>query len=472
MKLLAISFISLILTACGGGSSTTSSVPIPSNVVISLNKSFTPLVNTISTSEGAPYGDTDFWLLNDFVTGNYGYGPTMLQRTYICLTGEVKHDTCGNYSNNNQPLTTKMLTDIDNNLSRFDNSGKKLVIRFMYNFGPIGPLAQDAPINVILTHLDQLAPILIKHQDIIFALEAGFIGTWGEWHHSTNNNDTSINRKLLLDKELSYFKGRFPILVRYPNLLIEYLGSTIASKDFGLHDDYYLSDAVDGGTWANYNSTNTYPITLIQKFTVDTSLTTMFVAEFGDLDSTQQTCQNIDQISKRYNLQSLTLGIYPSTVGSNLISQGCMSSFLNKVGTRIELNQATISGNSTQGSVINVSLTLSNTGYGRVIRQRPSNLVLLDRNNIITTIPITITQLDLRTLSNSYPTKTFTFQVTLPVDVTKYAFTKTLNVALSIPDPVPSLINQAAYMLPLNSLDNNNSQVFDISTGFNLIGTF
>jgi hypothetical protein len=37
----------------------------------------------------------------------------------------------------------------------------------------------DAPIDVISGHIDQLAPILLQYEDLVFALEAGFIGTWG-----------------------------------------------------------------------------------------------------------------------------------------------------------------------------------------------------------------------------------------------------------------------------------------------------
>jgi hypothetical protein len=470
MKLFLLSFYVILLSACGGGGGGTTT-PLPTNVSISLNKSFTSLPNTISTSEGSPYGDTDFWLNSTYSSSNFGYGPAKIQRVYVCLTAEVQMNNCGNYSNNNQPLSQTMLNDLDKHLSQFDNSGIRMVVRFMYNFGPIGPTAQDASITTILTHLDQVAPILLKHKDMVFALEAGFIGTWGEWHDSTNNNDNIANRKLLLDKELSYFKGQFPILVRYPTYLIDYLGSTTASTDFGLHDDYYLSDATDGGTWNSWNSPNTYSVIALKQFAVNVSSTSMFVGELGELYTSLQTCQNIDQYSKTYNVQSMSLNIYPTTVSSFINSEGCLLSFLNKVGTRIELNQATISGNTSAGSTLNVSLTLSNTGYGRVVRARPVNIVLLNGQTVVSTIQVPLSQLDLRQLTNSSPSKTYTFTVTLPNDVTPYAYNKNLNVAISIPDPAPSLNAQSNYMLPLNSLDNNN-QIFDTSSGFNKIGTF
>jgi hypothetical protein len=109
-----------------------------------------------------------------------------------------------------------MLKDINTRIAAFAGTGMRLIVRFTYNFGPIGAGAMDAPIDVISTHIDQVAPILLQYKDMIFAVEAGFIGTWGEWHDSTNGNDTAAAHKIVLDKELSYFSGLFPILVRTP----------------------------------------------------------------------------------------------------------------------------------------------------------------------------------------------------------------------------------------------------------------
>jgi hypothetical protein len=43
--------------------------------------------------------------------------------------------------------------------------------------------------------------------------------------------------------------------------------------------------------------------------------------------------------------------------------------------------------------------------------------------------------------------------------------------ALQFDDPAPSLSDQPAYALPLNSLDENGKSIFDAATGNNLIAT-
>src|SRR5689334_14150329 len=52
---------------------------------------FTPQSTTISTSEGAPYLNCDFWVAGPAQCQKtfFGYGPTRVVRLYICLSGEV-----------------------------------------------------------------------------------------------------------------------------------------------------------------------------------------------------------------------------------------------------------------------------------------------------------------------------------------------------------------------------------------------
>src|SRR5581483_5786616 len=80
------------------------------------------------------------------------------------------------------PLTAFMLDRIAADLAAVREAGMKMIPRFAYNFGPTG--APDAPVERIVEHLNQLAPVLAANQDVLAFVEAGFIGTWGEWHDS------------------------------------------------------------------------------------------------------------------------------------------------------------------------------------------------------------------------------------------------------------------------------------------------
>jgi hypothetical protein len=369
-----------------------------------------------------------------------------------------------------------MLNGVSSGIAAFAGTSVRLMIRFIYNFGPIGPGAMDAPISVISQHIDQLAPILLQNKDLIFTLEAGFIGTWGEWHDSTNGNDTAAAQKTVLDKESSYFSGVFPILVRYPGDLIQYIGTNTPSNELGIHDDYYASDSDDGATWnpcapsAGY-CLSSYTAGQLQSYAAAVATTTMFAGEFGAEYSTLQTCDALAGYSYSYHPQSIALFPYPPSIGTELQDEGCALSFYNKVGTRIELQNVVITGNSTANGQLFFGITLVNTGYGRVIRERPAALVFVSAGHVVAQIPIAVSEMDLRQLASSSTPVPQTFQINVSLPPT-FPSSGPISVALLIPDPAPSLTAQPAYALPLNSVDQNNNPIFDPTTGYNVIATF
>ena len=446
---------------------------------LSLRNTFTPNGTTISTSEGAPYGNCDFWVAkpsNCAKETNFGYGPTKVMRIYICLSGEVSTSACSAQSAVTGPLSAAMLDDINTRLTAYEGSGMRLMVRFTYNFGPIGPGAMDAPIDVISKHIDQVAPILLQHKDMIFAVEAGFIGTWGEWHDSTNGNDTAAAHKIVLDKELSYFSGLFPILVREPSDLIQYNGGLTVSPYLGLHDDYYASNATDAGTWVNCDEgagfcVPQYTSDQLRAYGASVSSTTMFGGEFGALYPALQSCSALDAYSYTYHAQSITLQTSTSAIGIELENEGCALNFYNKVGTRIELQEAMINGSPSANGQLHLALTLANTGYGRVIRPRPASLIFVSGGQIVAQSPIPLTEMDLRQLEASATPVSQTYQIDVTLPAT-FPTSGPVSAVLLIPDPAPSLTAQPAYALPLNSLDQNGNPIFDPTTGYNVVATF
>jgi hypothetical protein len=472
--------LSYMLSCTGAGGSANASVSVvASTASLTVTNTFTPNSTTISTSEGAPYGDCDFWIqpaANCVNETNFGYGPTAVMRLYICLTGEVSGGDCSQEPPLTGPIPAQMLSDIDTRLAAYQGTGMRVMARFIYNFGPIGPTAQDAPLSVILNNIDQLAPIVLKYKDIVFALEAGFIGTWGEWHDSTNGNDTAAAQAAVLNKEVSYFGGIFPILERYPGDLIQYVGGLTPPATIGLHDDYYASDSDDGGTWNTCITTagwclDNYTPAQFQAFAAQVSTTTMFAGEFGALYAELQTCSALDSYSYTYHAQSISLNPYPATIGTELQDEGCALSFYNKVGTRIELQNATVIGNPTAGGQLYFGLTLANTGYGRVIRQRPATILLLSGTTVVAQFPLPLTTMDLTQLASSASPVPITFQTTLTLPSTFHSG-ESISAVLLVPDPAPSLTAQPAYALPLNSLDQTSNPIFAPSTGYNTFATF
>ena len=91
------------------------------------------------------------------------------------------------------PISPSYLSAMQTDFNRLRAAGLKTVIRFAYSntfdhavpgtWSPIPPYG-DATKERILEHIDQLAPILVENQDVIAVVQAGFIGTWGEWFNT------------------------------------------------------------------------------------------------------------------------------------------------------------------------------------------------------------------------------------------------------------------------------------------------
>jgi hypothetical protein len=90
---------------------------------------------------------------------------------------------------------------------------------------------------------------------------------------------------------------------------------------------------------------------------------------------------------------------------------------------------------------------------------------------VIAQSPIALSAMDLRQVAPSATpaAQKFQFNVALPPT---FPSSGSITAALLIPDPAPSLTTQAAYALPLNSVDQKNDPIFDPATGFNVLGTF
>ncbi|MHB8813375.1 MAG: DUF4874 domain-containing protein [Steroidobacteraceae bacterium] len=444
--------------------------------VRSLTRSFSPNAVTISTSEGTVYGSCNFWTNtpSQCVKGSdIGFGPATVLHINICLSGEVSVIDCSKQPQVKGPLSAALLAGFEQRLSAYAGANVRLVVRFTYNFGPIGPGARDAPLEDILVHIDQLAPILLRHRDLIVALDAGFIGTWGEWHDSTNGNDTAAAQKAVLDRELAIFRRAFPVLVRYPGDLIQYTGGETPEPGLGLHDDAYASNEFDGGTWnpcvgdAGYCLSKTR-MDQLKTYAAKVAATTLFTGEADPVEPALQSCHALDQYSQTYHLQFVSMSM---ALVRRLKTEGC-TAFFNKVGVRIELHKLTLTRDPVAEDRLHLAITLSNAGYGHVLRPRPGKMIFLLRGRAVAETPIPLEELDLRKLQPARQPVAITFKIPLRLPAA-FRLGVPRAIALAFPDPAPSLESNPAYALALNSIDDQTgAEVFDRTSGYNLIATF
>ena len=163
-----------------------------------------------------------------------------------------------------QDLPDKVLAGFDEDMQILRNSGVKCVLRFAYTERESDKV--DATPDWVERHLEQLKPHLAANADVIYVVEAGFVGVWGEWYYTKNYGNESqhmnANRRRVVDALLlNVPKDRF-VLFRYPMIKTEYFGDNtpltsleaFSGSDrarMGCHNDAFLNDWGDMGTYAS-----------------------------------------------------------------------------------------------------------------------------------------------------------------------------------------------------------------------------
>lgn len=143
-------------------------------------------------------------------------------------------------------------------------AGLKAVLRFAYEKDMDRKAGPD--LSTILKHIDQLAPTIQKNKDVIYVMQAGFVGAWGEWHSSAkgierNPAHLSVIMATVLDvlptdrmTQVRVPKYKRWVLSEAPLNAFRIIDAKTAftpapAARIGFHNDGFLAGKTDGGTW-------------------------------------------------------------------------------------------------------------------------------------------------------------------------------------------------------------------------------
>jgi hypothetical protein len=400
----------------------------------------------------------------------------------------------------NRDLTPAYLAFLQKDFDTARQEGFKLHLHFAYNYPWGGP---DAPLAIILRHLDQLKPVLQKNKDVIAYMDAGFVGCWGEWHDSSNGL-TYVNDGLggpndgrmtpaqvqIINKILEVLPKERMMALRYPRHKFQYFGNTdlspiaplTASEAFkgtnrariGFEDDCFVCNPTHGGGYWNprgdfsetptfLNQENLYVVQGGEPGPSDS--TTIDPSDPGSADGPLSSCTAVSKVfrDQHWSMVGLFDVGSPTSAISRWQRDGCWNLFNRKLGYRFRLTQAILPVGARPGTAQTFSLTMVNDGYARPYNPRLVEIVL--RNQITkqdTRLRVTPSQ-DVRLwLPAPSQSKLLSLPVTLPATLAA----GTYDVFLNLPDPEPLLYKRAVYSIRLA-----NTGIWDGVAGFNKLGT-
>ncbi|MBC70834.1 MAG: hypothetical protein CMH47_00835 [Muricauda sp.] len=350
------------------------------------------------------------------------------------------------------PLSTAQLELFQTDMERFREAGVKCVLRFAYTNDQNGT---DAPIDVMETHLDQLAPLFEKNADVIAFVQAGFIGAWGEWYYSSNGLANTEGREALLTKMLEVFPENIKIQVRTPLYKQAIFGySTAMGSDIGygtsdlarvgFHNDCFMASTTDYGTYQDIAAEKDY-----------ISKEALYVPTGGEtcppVDIPLADCTTAETEMELLKWTYLNLDYY-GPVLDGWRNANCFEDFQRRLGYRLALRRATLADE--VSSSLELRLDMENLGFAPVYSTKNSYLVL--RSTADGTLFKKPLELDIRRL---LPDSTFEWEETLDIsDVPQGSY----ELLLEIADAFESLQGRPEYSIRLA-----NANVWEASTGFN-----
>lgn len=278
---------------------------------------------------------------------------TMIRRVYIISA----------YTNSALPDSFLNFVKQDFETARI--GGVRLIVRFAYNWSWGG---YDASSSRIAGHLDQLKPVLTDNKDAIAFLEAGFMGNWGEWHHSTNNLENGTEKKKLLFKLLSVLPADRMVALRYVRDKKEIFGTPPLTPEqafngsyparTGAHNDCFVASNSDMNTydWSNP--------TIREQEKTYLNLDNRYVAQGGETCATSSfdDCPNSLKELNRMRWSTINDEFEP-TVLKGWRDQGCMGEVQQRLGYRFRLVSSATPKSVKPGGSFNMNFKVANDGW-------------------------------------------------------------------------------------------------------------
>ena len=368
-------------------------------------------------------------------------------------------------------FTDEVLQFIRNNFEMHREAGIKTIVRFAYSDGYAEKNHPwDAPLEQTLRHVAQLKPIFHEYEDVIYVVQYGFVGSWGEGYYTDyygmepRTDADYLSRRELMNALLDAVPEGRQIAVRYPLYKRGILGMTVqdtitAKTAFGsspvarvaAFNDCFVSSADDVGTYKVAGDREMW------------STETNYVSMGGETCSDPEVFCNCDNTYKhliRYHWTYLNEAYNKKT---HFVWQrgNCYDEIVRRLGYRFVLLGAAFDGDFKSGADLNVKLHLKNIGFASLINKRPMQWVLVNEADPKDRHVIPSPK-DPREFKGSHE---YVYEEKIKLPSLKSG--SSYKLALELPDLASTLSSNPDF-----SVRFANEGVWDKATGLNILTTF
>lgn len=473
MRLMKIFFAlaaSAAIMSCSNNDNNTGNKPDPTDPYLNYDKT-----EYAASDEAFTNPERGWYIFNAFNFRTDGSLPdNVLNKakilTYVGSGYTLIHTIYHMYDFVNKPLTQDFLDIFEANMNAIREGGAKCMLRFAYsnsydqaNDQPIAN--SDAPFDIFEGHIAQLKPLLQKHGDVLYVMEAGFIGAWGEWYYTSNygfrpesTTEGYAPRRQVMDKLLDAVPKDRMICVRYPVAKLRMYGKEYADSvtlataynestlsRIAAHNDCFLADANDTGTF--------FGATQRDYWHKETKYLIMGGETCGT--SSYSKCPNTITQMENFHFSYLNRGYHQGVI-NGWKSEECYDEIDQRLGYRLRLNAAYFSKSIQAAKPLEVVLKIENIGFAAPMNPRDMEIVFVEKGS--SSSPV-------RIKTDADPRYWFAGEehdVKVSVNISALTSGKTYEVFLNLPDPKPALNDRWEYSIRLA-----NEGVWDQATGYN-----
>lgn len=319
-------------------------------------------------------------------------------------------------------LTTSALNTLGDTLNNIRNNNRQVILRFVYDKNGDGivnnegyrknnQVIVEARQEMILKHIEQLSKVFNEYADVIYTIQEGIYGAYGELHSTSMCTNENINEALNRLLEETRSTGIF-ISLRTPSRYAYYKGINVSNitsyssykgEDayrISIFNDGYLGSLSDLGTFYNREK----EINWLEGQTTHTP--------YGG-----EAVVNIDKNSQGYvyimdNMSSMAnvLSEMPRTHTSylnfewrqDLHKEWAKTTYTRNdeykndslykyieyhLGYRLVLKKSMISSKVEKGTNLVNNFTVENVGFGNILRKKVATIIITDMNgNVVYTL--------------------------------------------------------------------------------------
>lgn len=367
-------------------------------------------------------------------------------------------------------IPQEFLDRLDTNMNALRNGGAKAVLRFSYKSSMD---KKDQPWNAtaewIHKHIDQLTPYLQKNADVIYCVQCGWLGSWGEWYYVDNGfkfnpsrDEDFVARWEVLEHMMRAVPESRQIGLRIPAYKMRYLkmhgdtamtpltaaeahNGSIKARICG-HNDCFVSSSNDVGTYFKPEE---------RTFWAEDTKYTIMGGETCEKKMPYSGGEYALKEMAKYHWSYLNRD-YREDITNMWRQDGTMDSILTRLGYRLALEKVILTSNPKVGKTFEAYCVMNNRGFAAPMNKRDVELIFV---NAETGAEYVFPQTEDPRFWMPGETSKFTLACTL-TDMTPGSYKLYLN----LPDPYESIHDDPRFSIRLA-----NENVWDEATGYNFI---